>query len=177
MIYTAVPIKIRTTSVRNYWVCLMNAFLKHTLSVSWSKGRVIQNTVPIWVMPWADGSTAPHHWKTVRSHWWLICPVDIGGWAQWYYTMHRLIWLMIHQRPWRDQWLICTVFIDEENTANSAGKDHCKGVWNSETETNVMCPEGSFLQLKGDIHHMSTVIHAESFQNKGSEETGLLTSL
>lgn len=74
---------------------------------------------------------------------------------------------MIYQRPWRERQLIFIVFIDDKNTANSVGKDYCKGVWGLETETNGTCPEASFLQQKEDIHHRITVTQRESLQNKG----------
>ena len=83
---------------------------------------------------------------------------------------------MIYQRPWRDQWLIFIVFIDDKTIANSVGKDYCKGVWNFETETNATCPEASFLRQKEDIHHRITITQRERLQNEGKEKTNFLTS-
>ena len=102
-------------------------------------------------------------------------PWKYVGWVQRCYTMQKLGWLMIDQSPWRDQWLIFVVFIDDKNIANSVGKDYCKGVGNLETETNATCPEASFLQQKEDIHHRITITERERPQNKGKEKTSFLT--
>lgn len=92
--------------------------------------------------------------------------------AQW-----RSWWLMIYQRPCSHRWLIFIIFIDDKSVANSVGKDHCKGVWNLETEMNATCPEASILRQKKDIHHRITVTQRKSLQNKGWEKTSFLTGL